>query len=319
MTKKSTPSLSITLVTPTNINRLDETIEALKLQSIRNDIEIIFITRKNTITKKQQEEWEKIFCKIKIVETEKILDVSKTAYKGLPYAEGEVIVFMEDHVYPIKKWAEFLVKAHQSPYSVIGSNYLNANPETGWSWSALFLYYGASVCQTKSKEVKDLPLHNISYKMEVIRPYFEQISTLLVDWENGLHPILRKNGHRFFVESKAKIYHRNPTKGKHLNNVSFAAGRLYGWHRVRREDWSLARRIIYFFGSPLIPFLRMFQFWQLLRHNDTLKHFSLSGWTTLFIQLTFNGIGQAIGFLFGKGNAPKIITNNELIDRKSIS
>lgn len=319
MSKSNKPSLSITLVTPTSLSRIEETIVSLEAQTIREQLELILIAPPRVVSPEKRKAWEKVFYKTKLVETEGITNVSKAAFKGVPHAEADVIVFMEDHVYPIEKWAEHLLQAHQSPYAAVGSNYLNANPKSGWSWSALFLYYGPYVYQKESRESEDLPLHNISYKMEVIRPYYPQFSTLFIDWENGLHPLLQKAGHRLYFERKAEIYHRNATDAQNLSEVSFAAGQLYSHHRATKGNWSIIRRLLYFFGSPLIPPLRLFQFLKLLKKDDNLKKMPFTGWTSLFIQLVFNGMGQAIGFLFGKGNADRVIMYHELIDRKSIS
>lgn len=312
------PQLSITLVTPTSLSRLKETIDALKQQTCVESLEILLISKVDAITEQERLTLASFFWGVTLIELTEITNVGECAYEGLPYAKAPIIVFLEDHVYPIKEWAKYLIAAHEGPWAAIGSNYLNANPNTNNSWAILLLFYGSNVCQKRSEEVEELPVHNCSYKCKLIRPYFNETNSLIIDWENSFHNQLKRDGHSLYFEGKSKLYHRNAKHFKEITKINYAAGRLYSSHRVKRENWSILQKLIYFFGSPLIPFVRFVQIWRNAMKFQNREFLSAMAWLSLFFQLIIDAIGQAFGFLFGKGTASQIITQHELYERKDI-
>ena len=78
---------------------------------------------------------------------------------------------------------------------------------------------------------------------------------------------------------------------------------MYGAARVRHNNWSMARRLLYILGSPLIPVLRL---------RRTLREVRRAGqWDTLLPQilpgiitaLVAHCLGEISGYALGAGDA----------------
>ena len=62
---------------------------------------------------------------------------------GVLHARAPLVVFCEDHCYPVDGWAEALVAAHQAPWAAVGPAILNANPvDAGQLGEPLGIEYG---------------------------------------------------------------------------------------------------------------------------------------------------------------------------------
>jgi hypothetical protein len=88
--------------------------------------------------------------------------------------------------------------------------------------------------------------------------------------------------------------------------------RCYGPLRARHQGWSAAKRALYVVATPLIPFYFVAKFARHLRGRPgdrSLLLRNLPG--ILYIQL-WGAAGQALGLLFGAGDAPDRFTDYEL-------
>jgi hypothetical protein len=145
-----------------------------------------------------------------------------------------------------------------------------------------------------------LPTHNTSYKTILLREYGSELelmleSEILLNWD------LKSRGHRLYLESKAKVYHRNFEILSSFLQVQFYSARVFA--ATRCEKWSRVRRFVYTCGSPLIPVKRLRSVLSQSRFRSQFKQAPRWSFPTLCFALTASALGEMCGFALGPGNA----------------
>ena len=72
---------------------------------------------------------------------------------------------------------------------------------------------------------------------------------------------------------------------------------------ARARDWPVPRRLLYTAAAPLIPLVRFWRILQLLRHCGREHHLLPRILPVLFIALVLDGLGEALGYALGGGDA----------------
>ena len=84
---------------------------------------------------------------------------------------------------------------------------------------------------------------------------------------------------------------------------------MFAGSRVR--NWPQFKRVIYFFGSPLIPFLRLYRIVRELRRPGRPRRLLPLLMPFLLLFLMCDGIGEMVGYAFGSGKAEEAMTKME--------
>lgn len=137
-----------------------------------------------------------------------------------------------------------------------------------------------------------------------------------MDSETVLHWDLRAKGYRLYLEPAAKVAHTNFSLWSSWIPVQFYNGRLFAGSRIRGV--SFLKRMIYVFGAPLIPFVRLTRIMAQLRSAFLLKKF-LHCLPALVVGLLLDGFGQFLGYLAGTGDAVEQVARFEFHRLKHIT
>lgn len=229
-------------------------------------------------------------------------------------ARAPVVAFLEEHTRVLPGWAAALIDAHRGPWAAVGPEIHSDNPGVGLADVTYLLSYGLFSPPQRSREVALIPGHNASYKRAVLLGLGDRLVTLLGS-DNVLMARLRRDGHRLYLEARARVAHRNETSWGSILRGYTPYHRLYGALRARELGWSPARRLAYVALAPLIPFYYVAHFSAFLARHDrrALGVFARHLHVVLATQL-LSATSQAVGLLFGPGRTAARFTRYELTE-----
>lgn len=303
------PLMSVVLAAPEDYTTIRKTIFHLAQQTVRNCLEVVIVASPQALNSLETDQLTG-FARYQVVEIKNFHSIGQANAEGIRQAVSPIVALAEDHCFPDPHWAESLIAAHQGPWTAVGPGVRNANPNSAVSWADLFIGYGPWLAPSPSREMEFLPGHNTSYKRAILLEFGDQLESLM-EAETVLHWKLRKNGHRLYMESCARVAHTNFSLWTSWIPAQFFNGRLFAGARARGKG--LPWRILFVLGSPMIPVVRMWRLWQGLPSQELKRRF-VSCWPALIFGLTIDGAGQFLGYAFGTGNALTKVAKYE-VDR----
>lgn len=307
----SSPALSVILVTPERFANIRRSVRYLRAQTARAQLELVIVAPSEAAVEDRAAHELDGFRQVTIVPVGAIDNVDRAAAPGILRASAPVVALLEDHAYPDPTWAEALIEAHEGPWTVVGSTVLNANPGSMLSWTNMLIAYGPWTEPNEGGEVENLPGHNTSYKRAPLAAYGEALQEAL-GRSGTLLDDLKAEGHRFYTEPEARVYHANPSRLASTADLRFSAGRLYGAKRAEQNDWTAAQRAAYIAGGPLIPLVRFKRLREELFGGGRRSHLAPRVFPALLLGLALDGAGQMAGYAFGPGQAPEKLATFEM-------
>jgi hypothetical protein len=236
---------------------------------------------------------------------------SAARMRGIHEAQAPVVAFLEEHCRVRAGWASALIRAHEGPYAAVGAEVHNGNPEVRLSRTIALMNYNPFLPPATRGEVPLLPGHNSSFKRDVLLAYGDELETLLRA-EVCLYIRMHRDGHRMLLEPDAKFEHLNETRLGSIARGYFLWHRCYGPIRARVFGWPFAKRLLYIVATPVIPLYYLARLTLVLRRRPRLL---LQAWLAspeiYFAQLA-SAAGQAVGLVFGMGDAEQRFTSYEL-------
>jgi hypothetical protein len=230
---------------------------------------------------------------------------------GVREATTPIVAFVEEHCRVYAGWASALIRAHDGPYGAVGAEVHNGNPQVRLSRTIALMNYNPWMPPARRGEYDLLPGHNSAFKRDVLLAYGDELASLMRA-EVALFERMHRDGHRLLLEPDAKFAHINETRLASIARGYFLWHRCYGPIRARTFGWSRARRLLYIVATPLIPLYYLARLTLVLRRRPTLL---LQAWLAapqiLWAQLA-SALGQAVGLLFGTGDAERRFTLYEL-------
>ena len=302
------PVMSAILLTPHKASRLQTTLEYVRRQSIAAQLEIILVAPTASELEPDQSAMEG-FHSVQVVEMGRAFTLGEGYVAAIRQAKAPIVVMCEDHSWPAPDWAERLLAAHAQPFAAVGPALTNANPESRVGWSDLFVCFGPWVHPAASGTLPSLAGHNTSYKRDILLNYGDDLVSML-EPEVLLHARLCEAGHQLFLEGEAKTAHVNFSSVRALVIKQTLAGRRYASHRSRR--WPLRRRLLYFAGSPLLPFVGLRRTLRQARRPGRYPGSPLTLVPAMLVGLAAHALGEMAGYGFGGGDAAVQISRFEM-------
>jgi hypothetical protein len=247
------------------------------------------------------------FQSVRVVELGDVRSEAAGYAAGIRQATAPIVVFTEDHCYPGTGWAEALVRAHEGPWAAVGPVVANANLDGSVAWADFLLGYGPWLDPTPAGPVEYLPGHNSSYKRDLLLAYEPDLEEWL-DAESNLHWDLRARGHGLYLEPAAVTYHFSYSRVSAWLPATFFAARTFAARRAR--PWGIGRRLGFAIGSPLIPAIRLRRLMRDFRRSRQ-RPSVLRILPAVTLSLIVSSVGEAVGYLFGAGDAPVRVSEYE--------
>lgn len=309
------PALSAIVVIPDSYETVRQTMSYLRAQTRADAMEIVFVLPRGVQLDERELDG---FHSWQCVLIERVVSIGRSYAAGVRAARAPIVALTEDHSFPAPNWAEALIKAHREPHAAVGPALKNGNPYSMLSWADFYIAYGKWALPIASGTIDYLPGHNSSYKRDVLLAYSDQLEAML-DAETVLHWDLQARGQTLYLEAGTYTAHLNFAQWRAWLPIKFYAGQQFGARRARvtpqhaRPDdsqgsvttrqWSLGRRLMYFAGSPLIPFVRLYRVMRDARRTSHSPGFWLRFVPVTFIGLAADAVGQMLGYAFGAGNS----------------
>lgn len=292
-----TPAASAIIISPDGYSTVRRLVSCLRAQSGAVDLELVFVLPSSAPVDLPLDELSG-FAVIRLVRISSMDSTAIARAAGVRAASAPIVLMTEDHSLPEPGWLDALLAAHRSGCAVAGPAVANGNPHSLLSWANLAIEYNEWLHSAPTGPVNHLPGHNSSYNRDILLSYGETLG----DWleaESVLHWDLRARGHALLLESRAVTRHHNFSLWRDSLSLRFDAGRQFaGMCRLR---WSLARRILYLGGAPLIPMVRAARICrQFVKPGRPASLLPALLPLCLFL-LTVETVGAFLGYLIGPG------------------
>lgn len=291
--------MSVVIVTPDRYETIRKTIGHLRTQMVRERLEIVIVAPSAKTLELDESELQPFFD-VRVAEIGDVESLGQGNAAGVRMASAPIVAMLEDHSYPDPKWAETILEAHKEPWAAVGPTIGNQNPHGAVSCVDFLLGFGTWSIPTPSKTIDHLPTHNTSYKTKLLLEYGSELEAMLKS-EIVLNWHLRSKGYQLYLESRAKVYHRNFELLSSLLQVQFYSGRVFAG--IRSGKWQRIRRLVYTCGAPLIPLKRLRYVLGQLRSRGQQKQMPRWFFPTLLLALMSSAAGEMCGFGIGPGSA----------------
>lgn len=247
---------------------------------------------------------------------ESLGSLERARLAGIREAHAPLVAFGETHSYQEQGWARAVVEAHRRPWGAVGPSVTNANPAKAISWANLFLDYGEWLELDEGREADQLPGHNSCYKRELLLEYGDELERLL-EAELVLQEDLRRQGHRLWLEPRARLAHLNVSRVSEWLAERFWTGRFFA--AARSHGWPLGKRLVYVLGSPLIPVVRARRLAPVRRRCARRRPLPRFLWPALGLALVVSALGELVGYLLGPGGSKAELTRIELYRERYVT
>jgi hypothetical protein len=238
---------------------------------------------------------------------------------GVAAAHAPVVAFVEEHVRVRAGWAEAILAAFRDGWDAVGAAVVPGNPGSGQADAVCLISYGLWYPPLAGGEANLLPGHNASYRTALLRALGDDLEPLL-HGDIELQQRLRDQGARLCMRPEAVIEHLSETSFAQIARGMHLWYRCYGPLRARGRGWGRLRRALYVVATPIIPLYFLAGFALHLRRKGSpdlgllLRHAPGVLRTHMW-----GAAGQALGLLFGEGDAAVRFTDYELHEPRPLS
>lgn len=304
----SRPELSVVLVTEHGGASIAKIVRQVHAQAIASRIEFIVAAPEGVEIDFAALNAEGFF-QTQTVRISALNSMASARAAAVWVATAPIVAFVEDHSFPDPGWAEALVAAHHEEFAAVGPLMRNANPGTALSWANLLIEYGPWTIAKEPTEMDHLPGRNSSYKQKILTDYGAELEGML-EAESILHWDLRTRGFRLLLEPAASVQHLNYSLCGDSIGLRWCCGRLFA--AARGAAWPRARRLLFFVGTPLIPWVRLGRILRLTTKPAQSMPSRLRLLPALMVLLMADAMGEAFGYLLGAGTVRTELTKLEL-------
>ena len=290
-----TPALSVVVASVNGWEMLEPTLRALDAQPERPRMEVIVVEAVGGETRRALREHRP---GVEVIAVDARRTIPALRHLGVVRAKGDLVAILEDHGEVAPDWASALLEAHQGPWGAVGG--VVENGRTGLvNWAAFFCEYATYMGPVLEGESADLPGNNIAYK----RPHLLRHAHELEQgrWESWINDKIRADGVPIASTNKAVVRHIKPFRLGHFLVQRFHFARSYAG--MRRVDQSIARRLIYGFGSLALPGLLTLRVTRTaMAKGRNLGQFAAS-LPLIALFYTVGAAGEMVGYLIGPGDS----------------
>jgi hypothetical protein len=249
---------------------------------------------------------------VEIVRSPDVEQWAEARRVGLERSSGPVIAFVEEHCFTEPGWAAALLEAHEGPWASVGYGFLNANPETYVSRSAMVTDYGLWLDPAPRGPTSLLPGNNVSYKREAFLSLGDRLDGALAS-DFVAHETFRERGLPMFVEPSAVARHLNFETVWETGWTNYVWCRAMAAQRADAAGWSPLRRVAQAAVTPLsAPVYRIARLVRTLGPRRPLWRPVAVSLPVMVSVSLWAAFGEAAGYLAGPGKAEAQLKRWEL-------
>jgi hypothetical protein len=303
-----TPRLSVILVTD-RYATVRKMVACLGAQSHPEEVELVFVAPADAEIPVDAEELQG-FAAARVVGVDAVQRLAPARAAGVRAATAPLVYLAETHAFPQPGFVESVLAAHEEGWNAVVPGVGNANPGDGArSWSILLLDYGDRLATNPPAERTTVGPHNAAFERALLLQLNGELATLLAPG-SALSAELRRRGARIGFRPDALIDHVNVSRPVAWAGERFAGGVILAQARVAR--WSLARRLLYAGGSPLIPLVWLSRTLRVVRWREHRHEVPLLTLPLMLLGTVIWALGECAGYLGAGGDAEARMSEYEL-------
>ena len=289
----SSPQLSVVVASVNGLPYLDECLRSLHETAPEAEVVVADWTDEPTRRHVRSR-----FPRTRLLSFDRPMAVPELRAAGIAQARAPYVAVIEDHCVVRDGWAQALLDQHALGHAVVGGPVRNGATARLRDWAAFFVEYTEHMEPLPDGETRSLTGMNVSYDRAAIgsmRPLLEQGR-----WETWLHPHLLREGFGFHSDSRATL--------DHVKDFGFREFASQRWHYARshagmRNSELGLKRVVYFFGSPLIvPLMYARTARGILRKRRHRLRFAAAT-PLVLVYLAVWAAGEAAGYALGGGRS----------------
>lgn len=290
------PQLSIIIASYNSKKSIGRCLESLRNQDTETGFEIIVV---DSSTDGTAAHVAKDFPEVRLYTFAERKFCGDARNFGISKANGEIIAFIDADCTAETNWISEIIKAHRSPYPAIGGSIANGDLSSYVGLAGYFCEFSKWMPDTPAGWQKDVAGANMSYKRNVfddVGSYIE--GTYCSDTE--FHWRLARSGHLIRFVPSIRISHFSINSFPDLLRHEFYHGRNFACVRVKAENYSFLRRLIYIILFFIIPFKLFTEITASNLKNRVYLLSFLKSSPLLLINLFSWSIGECTGYMTGR-------------------
>ncbi len=243
--------------------------ECVERQTIRLQLEVIFICK----TKDSFSLPESFFAQypdVVLIEGGESILLHEARHLGILNSTTSYVVIMEDHCLPLQDCFEHMLNRLREGWSGVGPSICNGNKFSAIAKAANYVTYGEWMGQEQSGEVKYIAGYNSAFPRAILISRGKKLIEDLIA-TSLMQVSLRKQGHKFYLETRAVMYHWEASYWWGIKSIMIPQGQALG--ALRSRGWSPLKRLCF---SALIPCLFILRYLRALRSYWRIVKFHIS-------------------------------------------
>ena len=302
VTSSREPELSAIVIAPDGWEPVATTVRHLAAQTIADRMEIVFVVPRR-VAFAPDPAVTAALAAIRLATVDDLTTTGAAYGAGVRAAAAPYVVFCEDHCFPEPGWAAALLAAYDERTAVAGPVVVHANDAGAIAWADYLLGYGQWAGARAGEEVTNLPGHNSSYRRDLLLEVEPHLDRWL-DAEYLLHFELRRRGWRLVLVPEARSHHYSISRPASWLLVTYLQYRMFGGRRLAGA--SLPKRAFYAAAAPLVPAIRLRRLARDVRRAGAIGA-TVRALPAIGLALGVGALGEAMGYAFGPGDAPRRI------------
>jgi len=248
MSRPAVPRLSIIVASVRPGEDLQSALRDLAHGGPASDVEVILAERVSDAAPRNRPGAPDGVVRIRVPDTATLPRLLGTA---LEYARGEIIAITDTRCELDEGWAATLLRAHESPYPVIGGSVEPGGLQGLVDWAAYLTDYGQFMLPLTEGIAAELPGNNISMKRWALERGREFAQGEF--WKTYWCRQLQADGVQLRLVPDALVRYRSDYSFWPFLVRRFHHGRCFAGMRVRQ--FSALKRVAYLAGAPALSIL----------------------------------------------------------------
>jgi hypothetical protein len=234
-------------------------------------------------------------------------------------ARGTAVALVEEHSRALPGWAEAILAAHAEGWTAVASEMHVANPGIGRADINGVMNYGLFAPPLRRGEGTMAPPFHTSFSREALLGLGDTLESAAFS-DICLWDEIRQRGGRLWQEPAARLAHLNETTLLEPLVADYHFHRFWAGYRRKHEAWSPLRTVASIVLFPVYPLYYLRLYARRLRRNDpALARLLWRHPLHVFLRQLGPAVGQAVGLLFGPGQAARRFTRYEIVEPRGTS
>ena len=236
-------------------------------------------------------------------------DLHEARAIGIQKASSDYVMLAEDHCLPDPDWAKAILGRLGEGWDAVGPALRPGNRTSCFAEGSFLIGYGEWMMPVTGGPTKVLCGWNGTIRTELLRQLGSELTGELL-MGAFLVRRLRQQGHRFYLEDRARMRHFDPPGWAREIWLLFIVG--LGFGAMRTRSWSLPVRLLYPLAIPALAFLHWKRAFAHYRRAGAGSGLSPVALAAALVLASAWGLGEAVGAWMGTARVAPYLWRTEV-------